>query len=515
MSGKSMSITISLAIFSFSFAITDTILVKVLPPYPNEKGIVGFGYSILNALHINSRQWMVRRLLPIRRGDVLDSVTILETERILRAYPFWDSAKITVSDDSSMLFVDVHELWTTKLNAAAQYVVQELEWSLSSEEENFFGLGAYLTAGYSHYFDGDWWNFATKIYGFPFRGWDLSARYRYTKSGWIAGGNISRSDAYNIGGDIAFISATIESISIPLVQSGGNANDTIICQHKFSQFEYLFKKRDLFYGIAFGYEDRAYDPEEFRAQSNSWIPLVGRVAYLSRIYAPMRNVNNFARIEDIPTGWKATAALGLNIAQKLDYTEDAFVSLSAANASIIKNHYWAWQAGFASKYGDKNLHLLLRTFTPVDDESIFRLGFGADCVLFSYHNPYRFFIADSRLGFRGFPACYSVQYGDGTYTKLSGELRMFPEFEFLTIRPGFALFADIGGVSDEFLPDKENLLFDVGISFRLASTRSTTGNVNRFEFSYIPKTRTFAFTLDSEQAFSFFLPISLSPVLPP
>jgi len=512
----------------FSIPLTaqvESLNVEVIPPFPKAKGIVGFGYSLLNTLHFDSKPWTVRRLCPISTGDSITTIQMDDAARILRSYPFWGDAQILSNADSNVFTAQVQDLWTTKVNASLRYIVNELEWSLALEEENLGGFGAYISGGYAHNVDKDWWQFGTKIYGFPTRKWDLSGYYNRNGNEWQAGGSLLKPDERNPSGDLVFLSAGAESISINRYFSGGAPKDTVERDFKYAAVEYLFKIDKMYLGGAGGYIDKSLQnryvesgssaiPITHLLSENSHIrvPLMIRFSLLSREFVQLRNLDNFKRIEDISLGWCADCAIGFDANSKSRI--EKFVVLSVSHATIHFERYWAWRTNLTSKYGDEELSFGLKTFSPIDTMSLMRLGISGECILFSYRNLDKLLIVDGRNGFRGFPAYYAVQNGDGTFLKISSELRLFPHFEFLTLQPGFALFADFGGVSEEFLPDRSGLIVDAGISLRLASTRSTTGNVNRFEFSYSPQTKTWAFTLDSGQAFSFYLPLGIGALLP-
>lgn len=549
MPSLSMILGISLFLSINCFALrdstrVDSLAVEVIAPFPQKNGIVGLGYSLLNSLHIDSHSWTVQRLCPIAQGNTISPAQIDDVERIMRSYPFWDDVQFEWNEDSSAAIIHVHELWTTKVNFSIKYVADEIEWGVALEEENIAGLGAYLTGGYKHNIEHDWWQYGQKLYGFPFHAWDVAFRYDCKGNEWLWSGAVQRSEEYYPNGDPVYTEMGMEKITMTEYYSGAKPYRYIDREKNYANVEYLHKIGKCYPGIAVGFMEkslweREYENSERTDSSNSseplsieshrWIPLVLRFSFLSREYLTMRNVDNFSRPEDIPIGWNITFAAGLNTVDDDNESSDengsgsywkgpgnTFFLTQLDYASIGRFGYVASRLGYKRKYGCDKYQFRFRMFEPVAEESIWRFGIGCDWFGFGRCTADKWLIADGRTGFRGLPAYYGVQCADhSAFAKVSAELRIFPKFELLTFRPGFAAFADIGGVThSRIFPDNSELIVDYGISFRICSTRSSRGNVSRFELSYSPQTKTIGFTIDSVQALSFYLPIVLSPLLP-
>ncbi len=536
---RSRSITIAtniLLLAVVSFAQVDSIAVKVLPPYPKEKGIIGLGYSILNAIHLDSRPWTVKRLCPIKSKNETDSASFSDAERIMRSYPFWSDAKIRLDKNSRKLDIAIQELWTTKLDLRLRYVADEFEWGGWLEEENFSGLGAYASVGYAHYIENNWWETAMKLYGFPTHKWDLSAYYNKNGGEWSAGGKFLGNENYIDNENLLFLSAEAESVSITRYYSGAVVRDTMDIDKISVTGEYLFNRKNFYLGIAAGYFDKSLrihdrggewdcNPSIFTFDTSySWIPVMVRFSYLSRKFFQTKNVDNFSRFEDIPIGLSTTGAVGLNFGYKHNIDDDKKSASSAkvTGAFLLGKSYNYIGFKYKAMYDYEYFGIHFRTFAPTDSSSIIRFGAGADIMWLQSDFGDKYLVADGRTGFRGFPAYYEVAYRNNEpFVKLSAEMRIFPKFEIFTLRPGFALFADAGGTywnnpeiwSEYPYHKNDGWMVDFGASLRICSTRSSRGNVNRFEISYSPQTKTISFTIDSGQAQSFYLPLGLSSLL--
>ncbi|RKZ33463.1 hypothetical protein DRQ33_04230, partial [bacterium] len=301
--------------------------------------------------------------------------------------------------------------------------------------------------------------------------------------------------------------------------------------------EFIFKNRNFYYGAGGGFMCKnlnfKYDTENILDYSkyndySSWFPLILKFSYLNRDYICLKNIDNYNRKEDIPIGWTISGNIGYNL---YNYHNDNMIDnvLYGVNFSsaIMKLGYAGLSLDFQRKYDYCIFDAKARYFFPNNSEVKYRFGFGIDYIALRVDNMDRQLIADGRSGFRGFPAYYQVGTPDENqhFLKMSAQFRLFPDYELLTIRPGFTIFADFGGAqwkdysnlrnrySDINTHNNWGWMCDFGISIQLCSTRSSTGNINRFDISYNPQTKTIGFTIDSGRALNFFLPMTISPFL--
>ena len=110
-----------------------------------------FPYSWINALHIQTRDFVIRAQLLFKEGDRLDPFLLRETERNLRALDFIRAARISTfpqRDGTVALVVHVNDSWTTepRLSIEGSNGVDEIE--VGFREKNFFGLGK--SVGFSY-----------------------------------------------------------------------------------------------------------------------------------------------------------------------------------------------------------------------------------------------------------------------------------------------------------------------------------------------------------------------------
>lgn len=102
-----------------------------------------------NRYHITTKQWVIKNMLLFEADKAIDPLEISESERLLRAWPHVNDARIYVQTlgakarDSVDIVVVVQDKWTTSISGT---------FSLSSPEiivteKNFLGLGNQLIQG--------------------------------------------------------------------------------------------------------------------------------------------------------------------------------------------------------------------------------------------------------------------------------------------------------------------------------------------------------------------------------
>jgi hypothetical protein len=97
-----------------------------------------------NALHLETRQNVVRRALLFGEGDRVDAGRIQETERNLRRLAFVREARIVpvrMSDQSAWARVEVDDAWSLQADLDLRQAGGSRTWGLRIEELNLLGRG--------------------------------------------------------------------------------------------------------------------------------------------------------------------------------------------------------------------------------------------------------------------------------------------------------------------------------------------------------------------------------------
>lgn len=117
-------------------------------------GAPRFVVHLANALHIPTRQWVIRRRLLINKGDRLDQLRLEETERALRGLGVFrfvrvDTVRFKRGEDSVLaLAVVTADGWSTQPQASYTQAAGDEAWEIGFIERNFLGTATELSFNY-------------------------------------------------------------------------------------------------------------------------------------------------------------------------------------------------------------------------------------------------------------------------------------------------------------------------------------------------------------------------------
>lgn len=100
-----------------------------------------------NALHLDTRESVIRRELTIHEGDAVDARRIHELERQLRALRFIKDADITpevAADGAVTAVVRARDAWTLKVSAGYSQEGGHHSWGFGLQDQNLLGSGKAL-----------------------------------------------------------------------------------------------------------------------------------------------------------------------------------------------------------------------------------------------------------------------------------------------------------------------------------------------------------------------------------
>jgi outer membrane protein assembly factor BamA len=124
---------------------------------PNVPGEGQFPFTWANALHIRTKDHVVRRELLVKPGDRANPDLLEESERILRALTFIKDARIKtvpVGDGRVDVLVETHDTWTTQPQANFGSEGGENEFEMGFLEENLLGYGKSISYFYKDHPEG-------------------------------------------------------------------------------------------------------------------------------------------------------------------------------------------------------------------------------------------------------------------------------------------------------------------------------------------------------------------------
>jgi len=145
--------------------VIDTIVVdrrNVFGPEPTTPAFIG---RVADALHIETRERIIRRHLFLSRGEPYDSAGVQEAARRLRALGIFRDVQVDTGrvhgPDGGRLALNVHTAdgWSTKPEFDYRSSGGASTWSATLIEENFLGTATQLNAGYRETPDRSSWSF--------------------------------------------------------------------------------------------------------------------------------------------------------------------------------------------------------------------------------------------------------------------------------------------------------------------------------------------------------------------
>lgn len=110
----------------------------------------GFLPRAANALHVQTREWVVRRELLLREGGVWDSARAAESERNLRSLGIFSRVRIDTvrSGDSLIVRIATRDGWSIRPEISYERVGDQVAWSLGLTEMNLLGGSGVATIDY-------------------------------------------------------------------------------------------------------------------------------------------------------------------------------------------------------------------------------------------------------------------------------------------------------------------------------------------------------------------------------
>ncbi len=465
---------------------------------PAESGTL---YRVINALHLETRDDVIRRQLLVRSGETFSVDKIAEAERSLRANNFLKSAQIlpiALADGAVDLDVITADTWSLMPSISFSRKGGVSTGGLEIEESNLLGTGSEIAFGYKSKLERDETYFAyhdsqigTSRFEIDVRAADASdgAAYRLRlQQPFYA------MDARRAGG---IYLENFDQID-PLYQLGEIYDEV---RHEANRAEAFYGWSDglrddrvtrLIAGV--GYDEAAFSgldggprPAEAPVDRCDVYPFVAW-EWLYNRYEMARNADNIERVED--------RFLGSRIAIKAGYASEMFGS---------KDDTWLYGLDLEKGYKFSASDTMLVSGTmhgrrPVRDPDSFRI----DARIRWYHRQAtrRLLYAELQTslgenvdtdeqialggdsGLRGYPVRY--QAGKAS-TLLTVEQRFYSDwYPFHLFRVGAAAFVDVGKVWDVTgSPEAAlGLLRDVGVGLRITSPHSSSGRMLHIDLAY-------------------------------
>jgi outer membrane protein assembly factor BamA len=458
-------------------------------------------YRLLNVLHIQTRQGVIRRQLLFARGDRVSQRVIEETERLLRANSYlYDVTIRPVAFRNGIVDIEVRTRDTWSLQPGASYSRGGGSDTgvVSLEEKNFLGTGVSVGVAGSSSVDrsgsefeiqhnqvfGDWTAFRYKIADYSdgsAESISLARPFYALDTRWALGASAATFDR------------------IDSIYTNGAAIGQFRHEQSASQFFGGWSKGLVDgwvqrYSVGVAYQDDVYRvdpayqaPAQLPADQTLVYPFV-RYELIEDNYVKVFNREKIGRPEYFILGWNASVQIGRS-STGLGATRDVWLYSGAVSkgtrfdhgGDLLANLWFSGQN--ADGRGERQfLGAAARYYLPHGSRNVFYVSGTADAV----RNPY---VSDQLLlggdnGLRGYP----LRYQSGNQRALfSLEERVYTDwYPFRLFRVGGAVFYDIGRAwgGDYENPVNSGWLQDVGFGLRLSIDRSASGNVLHLDVAF-------------------------------
>jgi hypothetical protein len=174
---------------------------------PNLEGRFGWAYRAANALHVRTRESVIRRELLFEAGDCFDGYLLAESERLLRGHDFLarvDIFGVPQEDGSFHVIVDTRDDWSTQVDVRVRLANTLSLEGARIRETNLLGTGQ--TLGLFYYERDVARNYGASYFTPQLLGsrWDLHADVGRTR----AGGMVRQEVAHPFIGEVGRWAAT-------------------------------------------------------------------------------------------------------------------------------------------------------------------------------------------------------------------------------------------------------------------------------------------------------------------
>jgi outer membrane protein assembly factor BamA len=465
----------------------------VIHPIFSEEERTGWIYKTADELHIDTKPYVIERLLPFKKGERVHKRMLKEAGRILRRQGFLRDAKVSWEPSETGEGIDVTvETWETWTLVPTVDVSREggvTEYAYGIEDDNLLGHGIRATLEYFKEDDRSGYTFIMAS--------DVSTEHHIQAA--IALSNNSDGEQYSVSIKKPFYTLE-DKWSAGAYYNSQKLRDTIYSNDEaVNIFEQDIDAYDLSYGISQGLSGQHSLRYLFgySQDKNYFKPLADTVAlpydrgleyfwagleYQEDDFIQTNNLYLIGRTEDVQLGWYQRLILGYNTSE----------------LGKEKGVIGFWKGRYVAKPDDDHLFHFFGNASS-EGNSIDNLGnylgrtsyYGMGFEHFYHSSPEHIWYskvhyrgADNHYidrpislggesGLRGYPLEY--QNGEESFL-VNFERRFYPGTTwFKLLNVGYAGFIDAGRVSGNTLyPNQEDgTLVSAGVGLRLFIARSS------------------------------------------
>ncbi len=457
----------------------------------------GWLYQVANKLHLNTKPYVIERLLPFKVGDTIKRDDILEAERILRSHKYLREAKIVTrpgaNNEKIRLQVQTWENWTLFPTVSFSSEGGESKYSYGIKDDNLLGLG--IGTNMAFFSERD-----RSGYILSFLSNTLTDQHFRTA---LSLANNSDGEQYVLSVDKPFY--VLDDRYAAGIKFNSQQREISIDSNEIlvNRFESERQFTEAYYGYSSGktpdgifryYFGITHDKNEFnlnpltsilpqsRDLTYPWIEF----SYQRNRFVTTRNLYLLSKTEDVQLGWRYTFKLGYNL--ETSYAKKGWIwQLSSDYFDHYNDKHWY-------RYGLKGDGVYTADKPPTAYFSAFYEYFYRASNAHTWYlkatyqgadNPYldQPLVLGGETGLRGYPSEY--QHGKKRWL-LNLEKRFYPDINlWRLIDVGFVAFADVGRNFGESPYQNQEIqaLASVGLGLRLFLSRSSGRNVININFA--------------------------------
>lgn len=461
-------------------------------------------YRWANRVHVLSREKVIADMLLFSQGDRFVGRLLDESARALRAGGFIADAVIEPgaydpATNSVDINVRVRDAWSLQFDLKLDHKGGQTEWGIGLSENNLFGTGKTLEAGYTSEIDRDQWRLGYgdgNVFGSRVR---LRALFANASDGnrrelnverpfysldtrWSLGGSLHDEERvdpiYDLGEQIDEFHHDFEGSA---VQGGWSRG---LVEQSAQRWLFGYAREEHRFSPSVDVPNPLLLPPDRKLV----YPWVGW-QWVEDDYREMSELNDMGRTEDV--------SLGLSLRASVGFAERRFGSDREATLFQL-NAAKGWEAGGPGRlllidggastreedsgYVNSQLFFNGHYYRRNLGKHLFSVSLAA--LLTDELDPENQVLLGGDNGLRGYP----IRYQAGENRAAVGvEQRFFTElYPWRLFRIGWAVFADVGKVTgrDPRASEPLGTLYDVGAGLRLTSPRASGRNVVHIDLAF-------------------------------
>lgn len=463
-------------------------------------------FEWLNAIHIVTKEQVIRDMILFKEGDLYQVVQQPESERLLRGSKYIYDARIRplrLCDNKVDIEVTTRDLWSLTPSISFTRTGGESKQRVSISDSNFLGTGKSITLARSQ-------EDQRTDYLIKYKDPNIWGTRRTT--------TIEISD--NSDGYRQFINFKLPFYALASTRSYGfdfnneKRVDSIYHQTILSsEFEHKLRQASVFYGLSGGYMDKqslrwrfglSFQQDKFKstALKNALDPLpldrklfypwIG-VELLEDRFIKLENYHSMKRTEDINLGRYVAASIGYSDKALGDDITRLIIDLEYKNALKFEQHLFDfdgslngyWQTDQA-KFDDLLAKFNANYYNFHANDWVFYSSLSLNYSKNLSLDRQLFLGGDT--GLRGFP----LRYIEARKTvKMSLEERYYSDlYWFSLVRVGAAIYFDIGKAWGNIVrppvrrEENDQWLANAGIGLRLTPTRADANHVIHLDLAF-------------------------------